>query len=132
MAIAVAPLTTVVMDSVDERHAGTASGTNNAVARIAGMLAVALLGALAVGLFAGDLDRRLTGFQVAPEIRREIAAEVPKLAEAEVPRSVQGAERQLLERALQDSFLASYRLAMLVAAAMAALSGVAGLLMIRA
>jgi len=132
MAIAVAPLTTVVMDSVDERHAGAASGTNNAVARIAGMLAVALLGALAVGVFAGDLDRRLTGLAVTPEIRREIAAEVPKLAEAEVPRSVQGAERQLLERALQDSFLASYRLAMLVAAAMAALSGVAGLLMIRA
>jgi hypothetical protein len=132
MALAVAPLTTTVMESIEERHAGTASGINNAVARIAGMLAVALLGALAVGLFGGDLDRRLTRLGTAGEIRMQMEAQVPRLAEAEVPRGVAGAERQALERALADSFLASYRVVMLVAAAMAALSAVAALVTIRA
>jgi EmrB/QacA subfamily drug resistance transporter len=51
MAVSVAPLTTAVMQSADARHSGVASGVNNATARVAGMLAVALLGAIAVGQF---------------------------------------------------------------------------------
>ena len=44
MAIAVAPLTTAVLSSVDDRHVGTASGLNSAVARAGGLIATALLG----------------------------------------------------------------------------------------
>jgi EmrB/QacA subfamily drug resistance transporter len=44
MALIVAPLTTAVMTSLDSQHAGLASGVNNAVARVAGLFGVALLG----------------------------------------------------------------------------------------
>lgn len=46
MAIAVAPLTSTVLASVDDRHSGTASGLNSAVARTGGLIATALLGAV--------------------------------------------------------------------------------------
>jgi EmrB/QacA subfamily drug resistance transporter len=46
MAIAVAPLTTAVLASVDDQHTGSASGFNSAIARIGGLLATALLGAV--------------------------------------------------------------------------------------
>jgi EmrB/QacA subfamily drug resistance transporter len=42
----VAPLTATVLDSVDERHVGIASGVNNGIARVAGLLAIAVLGAV--------------------------------------------------------------------------------------
>ncbi len=57
MAVSVAPLTTAVMGAVDARHAGTASGINNAVARIAGMLAVALLPSVVLGPEHRSLER---------------------------------------------------------------------------
>jgi predicted MFS family arabinose efflux permease len=44
MAIAVAPLTTAVLSSVEESHVGTASGLNSAVARGGGLIATAVLG----------------------------------------------------------------------------------------
>ena len=89
MAVSVAPLTTTVMSAAGIRHAGTASGINNAVSRIAGMLAIALLGVVAVGVFGATLGTRLAELQVPPEIRRALNAEVPKFAEAKVPPQIE-------------------------------------------
>lgn len=123
MAVSVAPLTATVMGAVENRYAGVASGINNAVARVAGMLAVALLGGLAVGVFGTILDRRLNELQVQPELRRALNAEASKLGEATVPPGVTGERRQELDRALTESFVQSFRVVMLVTACLA-LAGV--------
>lgn len=116
MAISVAPLTTTVLGSVDDRHAGTASGINNAVARIAGMLAVALLGALAVVAFGSALESRLDALRLDPEVRGAIEAQVPALAEARVPPQLQGFARHAVQFAFDAAFLHAFRIVMLVAA----------------
>ena len=124
MAVSVAPLTTTVMRGADDRYAGVASGINNATARIAGLLAVALLGSIAVGVFGRELDARLDRLQPAAEVRSALRAEVPKLAEAQVPTEVAREEHEVLERALHESFVRSFRVVSLIAAALAALSAI--------
>lgn len=123
MAVSVAPLTTTVMRGAEDRHAGVASGINNATARVAGMLAVALLGSIAVGVFGRALDQRLDRLQPAAEVRSALRAEVPKLAEAAVPKNAGPTERLVLERALHESFVRSFKVVSLIAAILAALSG---------
>ena len=119
MAIAAAPLTTAVMGAVDDRHAGTASGVNNALARIAGMLAVALLGTLAVGAFGTALDAQLDALQVPSSVRAELTAQVPRLAEAWVPPEVAEPLRRMLEHAVNEAFVRSFRLVTLACAGLA-------------
>jgi hypothetical protein len=111
-----------VMRGAQESYAGVASGVNNATARVAGLLAVALLGSIAVGLFARTLNERMDRLQVSGEVRSALQAEVPRLAEAAVPRNVAPAQRPALERALHESFVHSFRVVSLIAAALAALS----------
>jgi len=130
MTISVAPLTTAVMSAVDERHAGAASGINNAVARIAGMLAIALFGALAVGIFSRAVDASLVTLHFAPDLRAAVAAQIPRLAEAVVPPGIEGALKQAVEDAFTLSFLRAFRVAMLVAAALAVASAVCAALTI--
>jgi EmrB/QacA subfamily drug resistance transporter len=59
MSMTIAPLTATVLGAVDQRHAGIASGVNNAVARIAGLLAIAVVGAVVAASFSSALDSRL-------------------------------------------------------------------------
>ena len=63
----VAPLTATVLDSVDERHTGIASGINNGLSRVAGLLAIAAIGAVISGQFAATLDDELAGTTLGDE-----------------------------------------------------------------
>lgn len=111
MAVSVAPLTTTVMVSVSESHAGTASGINNAVSRIAGLLAVAVLGFVLITVFNRDLDRRLNRLSVPSQLRQEIDSQRSKLA------AIQTANSDARE-AIAESFVAGYRTLLWIAAAL--------------
>jgi hypothetical protein len=93
-------------------------------------LAIALPGALVVGIFGAALDTRLAELEVPPEIRRALNAEVPKFAEATVPPQIEGEQLRMLEKALDESFVRSFRVAMLVAAGLALASALCAGLMI--
>jgi EmrB/QacA subfamily drug resistance transporter len=123
MAVSVAPLTTTVMNAVKQNRAGVASGINNAVSRTAGLLAVAVLGIVMLHTFNSELDRRLQTLGIAPELKQALDQQRTRLAAAEVPTSVEPAQRQILKQAINESFVAGFRRVTMVCFALALLSG---------
>jgi EmrB/QacA subfamily drug resistance transporter len=122
MALSVAPLTTTVLSAVEVRHSGLASGINTTVSRVAGLLAVAVLGLVILGFFSRDLDRRLAGLDLPPEAKATVQAERIKLAAIEVPPSVGDAQREELRRAIDEAFLYGFQRVMLITAGLALLA----------
>jgi hypothetical protein len=122
MAVTVAPLTTVVMSSVDQDHAGTASGINNAVARIASVLAIAVLGVVMVKAFDLRLTQDLAKLGLPSDVLHEIQSRVTKLAGMELPANLDARSGAAIRAAINHAFIFGFRLVMLVCAVLAAAS----------
>ncbi|MDX6729503.1 MAG: hypothetical protein QOK49_4308, partial [Baekduia sp.] len=106
----VAPLTATVLADADESNAGIASGVNNAIARVAGLLAVAALGAVVAMSFSSSIDRSLAGRPLSPAARQAVVeAKRRTIARADVAR-VPPAERPVVARAVQDASVHAFRL----------------------
>lgn len=127
LAIAVAPLTTTVMTAVPSDHAGVASGINNSVSRVAGLLAIAVFGVVLARSFKGSIEPKLAQSGMTSEARARIEKELPKMAGADL-RSV-GLDQQQQVRVEQDiriAFLRGFKIVILEAAGITVLSALAG------
>jgi hypothetical protein len=116
MAVTVAPLTTVVMNSVEQQHAGTASGINNAVARVAGVLAIAVFGIIMMKNFDSHLKQSLTHLVLPSNVIQDIRSREVELAGLAPPEGLDANTIVAIRRAISESFASGFRVVLLCCA----------------
>ena len=119
MAVAVAPLTTAVISAVPTHRAGVASGINNAAAAVANLLAVAVLGAVALNVYDRQLDRHLAAQTVASEVKAAVQAAHGKFVAEPALDRLEGEDRQAADMIVRSSLADSVALVMWLAAGLA-------------
>jgi predicted MFS family arabinose efflux permease len=124
MAVSVAPLTTVVMGAVDQNHAGTASGINNAVARVAGLLSIAILGVAMLSAFSFHLNRSLSALALPQAAMLALQSNEIKLAALAVPPGIDTNIAAAIKVSISRAFLFGFRFVMLICASLAVASAV--------
>ena len=130
LSMTVAPLTAAVLSGM-ETQAGIASGVNNAIARVAGLLGTAAVGAAVATSFGSSLDRHLLGQALSPAARAVVSqAKRLPLGQPDVHGLVSGQARAVVNAAEQAS-LHSFHLGVAIAAALVAVGGLVGVLGIR-
>jgi EmrB/QacA subfamily drug resistance transporter len=121
LALTVAPLTTTALGAVEQRHAGIASGVNNAVARVAGLVAIAIVGAAVSAQFASSLDERLAA---GPRLTTQERAGVERAKERALAEAGTDAEQAGLSAAIREASVEAFRLGIAVAGGLVILGGV--------
>lgn len=126
LSMTVAPLTATVLADADERNAGVASGINNAIARVAGLMGIAALGAVVAAQFGESIDDRLAGAQLSAEGR--VAVEAAKKRNLAVidPAGLSPDEGRRLVEASESASVTAFRTGMGISATLVALGGIIG------
>jgi EmrB/QacA subfamily drug resistance transporter len=123
----VAPLTATVLADADESNAGIASGVNNAIARVASLVAVAALGAVVSAQFAHALDQKLDGRPLTPRAQ----AAVEQARRQPLSTVEPGTTGPAVAKAVEDSSVEAFHTGIGISAALVGLGGVLGLVGIR-
>jgi MFS family permease len=118
MTVTVAPLTTLVMNSTEQDRVGTASGVNNAVARVAGVLAIAVLGIVMVKAFGFHLDRSLARLSLPTPVLQELQANEIRLAGLQAPIGLDPTATVAITESVRNAFVYGFRIIMLICSAL--------------
>lgn len=124
MTISVAPLTTVVMSSVDENLSGTASGINNAVSQTAALLALALTAPLFFARFGAVLKNDLVVLHLPSQTVSQVEGQRRRLG------AIQTTDVHA-KYAIDEAFVGAFRLIVLLAAGSAAAAGFTAIATVR-
>ncbi|GAC1543937.1 MAG: MFS transporter [Vulcanimicrobiaceae bacterium] len=128
-ALFVAPLTTTVMSAVDTAHAGIASGINNAVARVAGLLAIAAFGIVLLASSYGEFDRRSAAVQLSSLSRQTLVQNRRILGTAKVPADLLEPDRTRVEDTLRAAYTLGFQRIMTISAVVSWLAAAIAFLM---
>ena len=123
----VAPLTATVLGSVQAGHSGVASGVNNAIARVAGLLAIAALGAIVASSFSSRLDHNLAGHRLSPRAAAVVASDRTRALVVSVNR-VPVSERSQVHAALVNASVYAFRIGLGIGAGLVVLGGIVALI----
>ncbi len=130
LSITVAPLTAAVLGSAGSEHGGVASGFNNAVARVAGLIAIAAVGTVVAGQFASRLDNDLSG--TANGARANSALSAAKMRPFVIDASgFPARERPRAAAAMVQASVSAVRVSIAISAGLAMLSGLLSLVGVR-
>lgn len=130
MSLVIAPLTKSAL-AVDTKFSGSASGVNNAVARIAGLMAVALLGAIVLSLFGQRLHQTMNTYPLTPQEKQQIFLQKNQLGSIEIPVQFSALAQKMAQQSIDDSFVYSFRWAMGINAFLAFASAIISFIYIR-
>jgi EmrB/QacA subfamily drug resistance transporter len=130
MAITVAPLTTTVLNSVAQHQTGVASGINNAVAQVASLLMIAILGTVGIATLNRSLDQHLASSHASATVQKIVDTARTGFVMPSMPPDTSGEDRQNAHAVIADSFLETIRHVMLIAAALSLASAVSASFMI--
>ncbi len=122
LAVCVAPLTTVVMEAVNQNDAGTASGVNNAMARVAGLLAIAVFGIAMVRAFSYRLNLDVANLEIASDVMHSLKASETRLAALPIPAGIPASTAVQIKTSINQSFVFGFRVIALICAGLAMIS----------
>ena len=125
MAVSVAPLTTTVMSSIDQSRAGIASGINNAVSRVAALLAIAALGLVFASVFNRGLDRGLEVLAMPATERQSVESQRERLAAIT-------SDDERVQRLVRESFVGAYDVVLWIAVGLSVASSVSAAWLVEA
>ncbi len=131
MGITVVPLTSAVMGALDQALSGTASGVNNAVSRVAGVLAIASFGAVALAVFPAEVNSFVARLGLTAQQLAALDAQLGRLGAARVPEAIPptlaGSVAEVLHAGLGETF----RIILAGCSGLAALSAVCAVIFLR-